>query len=92
MAPNIEGSFAEKESNGGVWDQTDQILRAILLGKRILKNIWLWYLLPSCLQKKARHFVSFLTDATVPLKILLADQEDVAKTRPIALSRLQATL
>ena len=31
----------------------------------ILKNIRLWYFLSSCLQKTARHFVSFLTDATV---------------------------
>ena len=29
------------------------------------KHIYLWYLLPSCLQKTARHFFSFLTDATV---------------------------
>ena len=31
----------------------------------ILKNIWLWYLLSYYLKKTARHFVSFLTDATV---------------------------
>ena len=32
----------------------------------ILKNIWLWYLLSYCLQKTARHLVSFSTDAIVP--------------------------
>ena len=33
------------------------------------KYIWLWYLLQSCLLKTARHFVSFLTDATVSYSV-----------------------
>ena len=47
----------------------------------MLKNIWLWYLLLSCLQKTALHFVSFLTDVTVsffmPSSIFLCSAQDL---------------
>ena len=51
--------------------QDSKLIRSLLYShkeKRILKNIWLWYLLQLCFQKIARRLVSFMTEATVPSK------------------------